>query len=146
MGYVIENPSWKRSCRLLIGQSGIREGLRRVCEQLPYSRNAYDLTEEAAVGIAALLIRDLEGSVRQSVLQIGSGGDYLLQVEASAPIRLEVSGVLMDETGRDAVARLREKTGQVLERVRVGLVSVTTFRHGPRAGVNEAHVVKEILA
>jgi hypothetical protein len=103
------------------------------------------LTEEAAVGIAALLIHDLEGGILQSVLQIGSGGDYRLQVrEASVPIQLEVSGVRMDETGSESVSRLGKKTNQVLGDARVGFVSVTTFHHGPRAVVHSyLHFVRK---
>jgi hypothetical protein len=120
-----------------IGWGDIREGLGRVCEQLPYTKNAHELTEEAAVGIAALLIHDLEGGVLQNVLPIGNGGDYLVRVrEASAPIQLEVSGVRMDETGSNSRSRLQEKSDQVLTCVRVGFVSVTTFCHGPRAVVH----------
>jgi hypothetical protein len=117
--------------RRRIGWSDIQGGLGRICEQLPYTKNAHDITEEAAVGTAALLIYDLEGGVLQRVLQIGSGGDYLLEVsEINAPIQLEVSGLREDATGHPSRSRLHEKTEQVLTRARVGFVSVTTFAHG----------------
>jgi hypothetical protein len=70
--------------RRRIGWSDVQEGVKRVCEQLPYTKNAQDLTEEAAIGVAALLIHDLEEGVLQTVLPIGSGGDYLVRVSGKA--------------------------------------------------------------
>jgi hypothetical protein len=119
-----------------ISWAGIQD-LEQVCEQLPYTKNAHDLTEEAAVGVAALLINDLEEAVLQSVLPIGSGGDYLVRVqELSSPIQLEVSGLRDDQAESASRARLREKTGQVLKHARVGFVSVTTFSHGAKGAVH----------
>lgn len=57
-----------------------QEGRRKASEQLSIARNAEYLSEGAAIGVAALLIHDLEGGVLQNVLAIGSGGDYLLRV------------------------------------------------------------------
>jgi hypothetical protein len=123
--------------RRRIGWSNEGEGLRRVCEELPITKNDQDLTEEAAVGVAALLIHDLEGGVLQKVLPIGSGGDYLLRVSGmDSFIQLEVSGLREDHTGSASASRLRQKTEQVLTQARVGFVSVTTFSHGPHAVVH----------
>ncbi len=123
-----------------IGWGDIREGLVDVCEQLPLTKNANDLTEEAAIGIAALLIHDLEGGVLQGVLRIGSGGDYSVRVsEARAPIQLEMSGLREDATGHASRSRLQEKTRQVLTHARVGFVCVTTFSHGSGAIVHSYH-------
>lgn len=114
-----------------------QEELKKVCEQLPYTKNAQDITEAAAIGVAALLIHDLEGAVLQNVLPIGNGGDYLVRVCGEHSfIQLEVSGLRKDETGSDSRSRLRQKTDQVLTSVRVGFVSVTTFCHGPHAVVH----------
>jgi hypothetical protein len=118
--------------RRRVGWSGLDAEIAKVCEQLPHTKNAHELTAEAAVGMAALLIHDLEGGILQSVLQIGSGGDYLLQIqESSVPIQLEVSGIMADETGSASRSRLNEKCDQVLTHARVGFASVTTFSHGP---------------
>jgi hypothetical protein len=135
--------SGEQVCRR-IGWSN-QEGLRRVCEQFPYTKNAQDLTEEAAIGVAALLIHDLEGGVLQSVLQIGSGGDYLVRVSGEDSfIQLEVSGLRVGETGSTSASRLQQKTDQVLTHARVGLVSVTTFSHGPQAVVHSyQHFVRQ---
>ena len=109
----------------------------RICEQLPEARNAEEITEAAAVGVAALLIADLERGVLQSVLPIGSGGDYFLRVkEMSSPIQIEVSGLREDERGTASRSRLHEKSEQVLTHARVGFVSVTTFSHGVTAAVH----------
>jgi hypothetical protein len=114
-----------------VGWSKLDAEVARVCEQLPYTKNAHELTSEAAVGMAALLIHDLEDGVLQTVLQIGSGGDYFVQIpQSNAPIQLEVSGILEDETGGASRSRLTEKAAQVLTHARVGFASVTTFSHG----------------
>lgn len=101
-----------------------------VCQQLPFTKNEHTITEEAAIGILALLISDLEEGTLQTVLPIGSGGDYLIQVpEPSVPIQVEVSGIREDKTGSSSRSRLSEKTEQVLRKSRIGFVSVTTFAH-----------------
>jgi hypothetical protein len=116
-----------------IGWAGLQcDGWVR--DQLPHSRNADDLTEGAAIGVAALLISDLEKGTLQSVLPIGSGGDYLLRLkEVSCPIQIEMSGLREDETGSASRSRLGTKSDQVLTHARVGFVSVTTFSHGSTA-------------
>jgi hypothetical protein len=111
----------REQVRRRIGWGNIPEELRRVCEQLPYTKNAHDLTEEAAIGVAALLINDLEGGVLQTVLPIGSGGDYLVRVSGEHRfIQLEVSGLRVDETGSHSGSRLQQKTEQVLTQANVG--------------------------
>jgi hypothetical protein len=84
-----------------------------------------------------LLIHDLEEGVLQTVLPIGSGGDYLVRVSGKASfIQLEASGVRVDETGSASASRLQQRTEQVLTHARTGFVSVTTFSHGPGAVVH----------
>ena len=113
-----------------IGWNGLQNIVDTVCVQLPMTVNAQTLTEQAAIAVMALLISDLEDGCLQSVLQIGSGSDYLLLPrKGSNPIPVEVSGVREDATGNASRARLSEKKVQVLTRSDVGHVSVTTFAH-----------------
>ncbi len=100
------------------------------CAQYRIAFNDHALTEQAAIAVMALLIHDLEGGVVQRVLQIGSGGDYLvLSRRARNPDQIEVSGVQEDASGSAAKSRLAEKTDQVLTYCKVGFASVTTFAH-----------------
>jgi hypothetical protein len=123
-----------------VGWAGIPQHSGTVCEQLPLILNAHTLTEQAAVGVALLLLHDLEGGVLQTVLPIGSGGDYLVHVSGEdSVIQLEVSGLREDNTGSASRSRLRQKTDQVLTHAQVGFVSVTTFCHGPGAIVHSYH-------
>lgn len=112
-----------------IGWNGL-DHLGNVCTQLPITVNAQNLTEQAAVGIIALLIHDLEGGVLQSVLPIGSGGDYLVFTRgARKAVQVEASGVREDATGSASRARLAQKSEQVLTRSKAGYASVTTFSY-----------------
>lgn len=123
-----------------VGWADVPQYSGALCEQLPLTINAHTLTEKAAIGIAALLIHDLEGGSLQTVLPIGSGGDYLVRVSGdSSFIQLEVSGLREDGTGSASSARLQQKTMQVLTRARVGFVSVTTFCHGSEGIVHSYH-------
>jgi hypothetical protein len=112
-----------------VGWNGLQY-LNNVCAQLPMTVNAQTLTEQAAVGVMALLIHDLEGGVLQNVLPIGSGGDYLiLHRRGGNPIQVEVSGIRDDATGNASRARLTQKSVQVLTHSMAGYASVTTFSH-----------------
>jgi hypothetical protein len=119
------------------GWSGLDPEVARVCEQLPRTKNRNALTEDAAIAAAALLIHDLENGTLETVLQIGSGGDYLVRIpELSTPIQIEISGVTEDPSGSESRMRLNRKSDQVLSRARVGFVSITTFSHGPQGIVH----------
>ena len=71
------NPSSKRQTSREFGWEGVQEQVQETCEKLPFTRNEHGITEDAAIGIMAALIYELEHAVIQTVLQIGSGGDYL---------------------------------------------------------------------
>jgi hypothetical protein len=88
------------------------------------------ITEDAAIVVMALLLHDLaQGEIRE-VLEIGSGGDYLVLVPGlKRSIQMEVSGVKEDATGRKSRSRLAQKKKQVLTKCRAGFASVTTFSH-----------------
>jgi hypothetical protein len=108
---------------------------RDKCTLWPFTFNANDITEAAAIGVMALLIHDLEGAEIQRVLQIGSGGDYLLIV-GSEQIQVECSGIRSDPNGSASRSRLAQKCQQVLSNSRSGFASVTTFSHGPGEDVH----------
>jgi hypothetical protein len=113
-----------------VGWSGLPASTDLLCVQLPRTVNAHTLTEQAAVGVMALLIHALEGGVLQDVLPIGSGGDYfVISREANRPIQVEVSGIREDLNGAAARSRLSQKSAQVLSHSTVGYASVTTFAH-----------------
>ncbi len=120
--------SWRRrlgrgAAEQILRDIGWRDQERRAtaCEQLPITRNAEDITETASIGIAALPMHDIEGGDFQTVLPIGSGGDYLVRVSGQDSfIQLEMSGLRVDETGSNAAARLSEKADQVLSKALVG--------------------------
>lgn len=104
--------------------------LNTILVHLPFTLNAHDLTAHAALAVMALVIRDLEGAVLQTVLQIGSGGDYLVQIQGGArPTQVEGSGILNAAISGVAQARLHQKRVQVLTRSPNGFVSITTFAH-----------------
>ena len=101
------------------------QNLRALLVQLPITVNAQALTEQAAIGVMALLLHDLEGVVLQAVLQIGSGGDYIIQSEE----QVEVSGIRHAVSAAVSQGRLAEKSTQVLRHSEAGYVSVTTFSY-----------------
>lgn len=104
------------------------------CCQYRRTFNDHNLTEQAAIAVMALLIHDREGGVVQQVLQIGSGGDYLvLTRRARKPDQIEVSGIHTDADGSRSQQRLVDKTDQVLTHSKVGFASVTTFAHSQAA-------------
>jgi hypothetical protein len=94
---------------------------------LAFNRN--DITEDAAIGVMALLIHALEGMTLEKVSQIGSGCDYYLRVGPRTKLLpLEVSGICEETSAGQRQSRLKEKCNQVLTHNRAGFVSVTTFR------------------
>ena len=113
----------------VIGWNGLDEW-EVLCEQLPMVYNDHLLTELSAIAVFSLLINDLEGGVLQTVLPIGSGGDYLVRLAgADGEVQVEVSGIKDDPGGDRSRPRLQQKRTQVLQHVRVGHVSVTTFSY-----------------
>jgi hypothetical protein len=115
-----------------VGWNGLPPNFMALC--LPWTRicNAHAITEQAAIGVMALLIHDLEGGELQEVLPIGSGGDYLVRMRAAQnPIQAEISGVREDLSGAHSTQRLSQKSAQVLTQSQHGYVSVTTFSHPP---------------
>jgi hypothetical protein len=123
--------------RCRIGWSNLDRDRDLVCARIHYAKNEHELTAEAAVAVAALLIHHLQGAVVETVLQIGSGGDYLVRLAQEVkPIQMEVSGILEDETGSLSRTRLTKKREQVLTNERVGFASVTAFSHGPERVVH----------
>jgi len=97
--------------------------------QLPHTLGPQPLTEFAAIAIMALLVSNLERMVLNEVLQIGSGGDYYGMIDLIR-FECEVSGIRDAAFPSVAMARLREKTEQLLAHpIESGFVSVTTFAH-----------------
>lgn len=100
------------------------------CLKWKSTKNNQQTTEEAAVGVLAMLIDDLENAEILSVLQIGSGGDFLITIrETSVEIQAECSGILVDEKGYETTQRLKDKGKQVLTKSTSGFASITTFSH-----------------
>ncbi len=109
---------------------GAVPNLEDLLVQLPITVNGQDLTEQAAIAVMALLIRDLEGGVLQTVLPIGSGGDYFIQLQGRAPLtQVEISGIRQAANAGVSRARLTEKAAQVLTHGNSGYASVTTFAY-----------------
>jgi hypothetical protein len=107
------------------------------CHRVSKTINDHRITEDAAIGVMALLIHELEGVIIREVLPIGSGGDYLMAYQQEErPIQVEVSGIREDRTGSQASARLSQKCDQVVKHSSCGFASVTTFRHGVGAEVH----------
>jgi hypothetical protein len=130
----------------ILGWNGLQDFLGNLCVQLPMTVNSQTLTEQAAIGVMALLISDLKGEVLQRVLPIGSGGDYLILLRGSRkPAQVEVSGIHSDATGAASRARLAQKSAQVLSKSAVGYASVTTFAHASESVVQSyLHYVRRL--
>jgi hypothetical protein len=109
-----------------IGWANLPDHLDR-CEEISGILNEQRITEDAAIGVMLLLIHELEGAVLTRVLQIGGGGDYLVNLpDRSEPVQVEVRGVKTGTPGR-ASSRLGEKRRQIRG---AGFISVTTFQRG----------------
>lgn len=118
-----------------IGWSGLPKFSEDYCIRVKYTINERRITEDAAIAIMGLLIHELEGVSIESVLQIGSGGDYLVKLSKNKQlVQVEVSGIREDLAGDKAESRLREKRAQVLQNSDAGYVSVTTFYRAANAG------------
>jgi hypothetical protein len=102
---------------------------RRLCLQWLNTKNAQVVTEEAAIGVMALLISNLEAAEILRVLQIGSGGDYLLEIQGAGQLQAESSGIHVDLLGYDSKARLAKKRNQVLTKSTAGFAAITAFSH-----------------
>jgi hypothetical protein len=113
-----------------IGWTGLANYAGDLAVQWNVTVPPQDITEQAAIAVMALLIHDLaQGEILQ-VLQIGSGGDYLVQVGSlKRPIQAESSGIRSDTTGSQSRTRLNQKKVQVLTHSRAGFAAVTTFCH-----------------
>lgn len=112
--------------KVVVGWSGHLD--REFCERASVSRNAIDLTEAAAIVLAALTISEFERGRIRHVIQTTGRGDYYVEVDWMAkPALLEIRGVLDDDTPTGSLTRAKaqEKRQQVEE----GYVSVTAFRH-----------------
>lgn len=112
-----------------VGWGGVPGEIAEAKSRWRYTRNSGDITEEAAICVMAALIHDLEGGRIVSVLQIGSGGDYMINCEGRPPMQVECSGVYEDPLGYEARARLGKKRKQVLTVAAEGIASVTAFSH-----------------
>lgn len=112
--------------RVTVGWAGHLD--REFCERASISKNAVDLTEAAAIVLAALTVSEFERGRIRHVSGIGTGGDYYVEVDWQVkPALLEIRGILADETPTGSVtrAKVQEKRKQVV----TGYVSVTAFRH-----------------
>lgn len=120
-----------------IGWDGLPKFSEDYCIRMARASNERDITEAAAIALMGLLIHELEGVSIESVLQIGSGGDFLIKLSKSnKAVQVEVSGIREDSTGNRAEARLREKRAQVLTSSDSGFVSVSTFHHAAPGGAH----------
>ena len=115
-----------------IGWSELPHLSEDFCRRWSLAFNQNDITEDAAIGVMALLIHALEGMMLERVSQIGSGCDYYVRAAPETKlIPLEVSGICEETSVGQPQTRFNEKRNQVLRHKehRAGYVSVTTFRH-----------------
>ena len=113
-----------------ISWQGVPNWVLDASATLPFTKNASAITEEAAIGVMALLIDDLEDAEILTVLPIGSGGDYQLLLRGlNAQTQVECSGIHIDERGYESTARLKQKPEQVRTISPNGFASVTAFSH-----------------
>jgi hypothetical protein len=104
--------------------------LAAILVQLPQTMNQNDITAYAALAVMALLISDLENMTLRGVLQIGSGGDYLVQRRGEKhTCQIEGSGIRDAASPGVCLARLDQKKSQVLQQSNDGYASVTTFSY-----------------
>lgn len=112
--------------QVIIGWAGHLD--REFCERANVTRNAVDLTEAAAIVLAALTISEFEHGRIQHVSSIGTGGDYYVEVDWRVkPALLEIRGVMADDTPTGSLTRA--KVEEKRKQVGTGYVSVTAFRH-----------------
>lgn len=63
-----------------IGWSGLPKFSEDYCIRVTHTINERRITEDAAIAVMGLLIHELESVSIESVLPIGSGGDYLVKL------------------------------------------------------------------
>jgi hypothetical protein len=113
-----------------IGWNGLANYAGDLAVQWNITVPPQDVTEQAAIAVMALLIHNLARGEILRVLQIGSGGDYLVQVGGlRRPVQAESSGIRSDPSGSQSLSRLSQKKTQVLTHSRAGFAAVTTFCH-----------------
>lgn len=118
-----------------IGWDGLPKFSEDYCIRVARTINEQRITEDAAIAVMALLINELESVNIDSVLQIGSGGDYFLKLSKNKiTVQVEVSGIREDLEGGRAESRLEEKRAQVLKKSDSGYTSVTTFHRAANGG------------
>lgn len=128
-----------------IGWDGLPKFSEDYCVRVSRTFNEQRITEDAAIAVMGLLIHELEGVTVESVLRIGSGGDYLIELSKNEQsVQVEVSGIREDLVGNRAESRLSEKRAQVLMKSDSGYVSVTTFHYAATGGPHSfLHFVKK---
>jgi hypothetical protein len=99
------------------------------------------ITENAAIGVMAMLIWELAQASVVTVRQKGRGGDYdFVQREGFEVMKVEVSGIKTAPHLSSLQVRVAEKSiSVVLKFPHEGFVSVTAFDYG------QEHLVKSVL-
>lgn len=124
----------------VVGWNGLANHAGDLAVQWAITVPPQDITEQAAIAVMALLIHDLAQGEILRVLQIGSGGDYLVRVGGlKRPIQAESSGIRSDSSGSQSLSRLNQKKAQVLTHSRAGFAAVTTFSH-PHGGTAHSYL------
>jgi hypothetical protein len=123
-----------------VSWGGLTEITGDYLKQVGRAWNEFQITERAAVILTALLIHHVEGLSLETVLPIGSGGDYYARLgKRGRRIQVEISGIRVDEDGGESGRRLRDKCDQVLTVAEEGYASVVTFRR-LKAGIVHAYL------
>jgi len=112
----------------IVSWAGALVGRETAFAQWHHTVPAQDITEEAAIAIASLLLHEYVQGVILGALRIGSGGDYLVE-GFSEQFQIECSGLRVDANGSRSKTRLADKKDQVVSKCDKGLASVTTFSH-----------------
>ncbi|WP_143393694.1 hypothetical protein [Fimbriiglobus ruber] len=112
-----------------IGWSDVPQHTGKNCLLWINTKNERTITEEAAIGVMALLLKDLENATITRVVQIGGGGDYHLTLQGGGQTQAESSGVHTDPLGYLSSARLVRKAAQVLQNSPDGFACVVAFSH-----------------
>lgn len=118
-----------------IGWSNVPAHFLASVVKWPLTRNRDDISEEAAIGVMALLLHRLASAEVLSVVQIGSGGDFLIEVQGQPQMQAESSGIRDDPNGYLSTNRIKGKCAQVLTKSYAGFASVVAFSHPPNQGV-----------
>lgn len=118
-----------------IGWTTVPEAITNEVVKWRITKNSHDITEEAAIGVMALLLYDLERAEILCVLPIGSGGDYLVAIQGIPPLQAESSGIHSDPMGYLSTQRMKVKCEQVLTKCSTGFACVAAFSHSPSRDV-----------